>query len=69
MSDLLSATNTAMNLLEQAMETPAQKWLRDLKVPLSDEMQISDLDKASDARAINRNNGDVMGINNRFNQD
>ena len=67
MTDLLDATNIGIGLLEQAMETPAQKWLRDLRINKTDEEQVSDLDKAADARAINREGRDVMGINNRGN--
>ena len=65
MTDLLTATNTAMNLLEQAMETPAQKWLRDLKIK-SDEEQVSDLEKSADARAINRENRFGNELSNRW---
>ena len=67
MQSLLDAANIGLTLIEQAMETPAQKLLRDLRINKTDEEQVSDLDKAADARAINRDGRDVMGINNRGN--
>lgn len=55
--------NTTLDMIEKALSTPAQEWLGRIKVPVLD-----DSDKAADARYINNEGRDVMGINNRWNQ-
>ena len=52
--------NTTLDMIERALSTPAQEWLGRIKVP------VLDSDKGDDARAINREGRDVMGIGGRW---